>query len=117
MLSSSKNTSDIIASKCCPVCTSTSDMPTLRSAWLTGAALMNCGLAPTTVRTRDVIGKDDCSGTNSSHPAERSGKARAAQPREYHATMQRKTCAVHGSAHLAQFVHSCQPQEGVRDNR
>src|SRR5579885_742763 len=50
MSSSSKKTSDISGSKCWPVCTITSVKPPLeRMTRLIGAALMNCGRAPTTV--------------------------------------------------------------------
>src|SRR5919199_6385232 len=53
MSSSAKNTSDISGSKCWPEWTMISATSSLaRMARLTAAALMNCGRAPTTVRTR-----------------------------------------------------------------
>src|SRR5690606_30014565 len=58
MPSSSKNTSDMLASKCWPVCTTTSSSP----AWPaiaadTTLALMNCGRAPRMVRIFLGMGK------------------------------------------------------------
>ena len=45
-----KKTTDMLASKCWPVCTTTSSMPGLQEkAAVTKLALMNCGLAPETV--------------------------------------------------------------------
>ncbi len=47
----SKKTCDMTWNQCCPVCSTTSSIPASRSAAESGAALMNCGRFPTTVKT------------------------------------------------------------------